>query len=223
MFILSCYSHIREGPNDIDGDASFEELRWWTYSTLAQYNLTQAQIMQGYGQAISEKEKAFAQLRKQAYNPPSKGGPAIIVQDPLQILHETAVNAPTNPFQSQQVVQQQPPPTLVVEEEEMEDAPSMNVLPFSQLQQPQQQPLQQPQQQYQFQQQQQLPKQVEVQNKTQQIQQQPSSSLQIQQQLKSTTYDSVQNVQSVTVDVWKLPKFQMGMIPEEPPPPEACY
>jgi nucleoporin-like protein 2 len=30
LWLLSCYSHAREGANDLTGDVSFEEVRWST-------------------------------------------------------------------------------------------------------------------------------------------------------------------------------------------------
>lgn len=63
---FTCYAHERDGPNDLDGDVSFEEVRW----------ANQQAVVQGANPAtlMTPFEKAAAHRQQQIQvNPPSEG------------------------------------------------------------------------------------------------------------------------------------------------------
>jgi hypothetical protein len=71
-WLLTCYGHEREGPNDLVGDISPEEVRWANLLS-GQRGATQAQLAAEFKAAEHVRVEQFQALAR-AVRPPSKGG-----------------------------------------------------------------------------------------------------------------------------------------------------
>eukprot|EP01026_Neomeris_dumetosa_P047232 TRINITY_DN4050_c0_g1_i1.p1 TRINITY_DN4050_c0_g1~~TRINITY_DN4050_c0_g1_i1.p1 ORF type:complete len:394 (-),score=33.91 TRINITY_DN4050_c0_g1_i1:144-1325(-) len=213
-YLFTCYSHQRSGRNDLGGDVSFEEMRWWVMCAANQYKASKQQILQALKLAKVEKERNFEELKKQAHNPPSLGGPKITTRDTLAMLQQGLQDIPKNPFQPNQL--QSP----IVKEEKMED---VSIIPPP------------TQTNYTIQQPQSLLQQRQGNSTLNDLQMEDIQG-QRQGQLsqgsivngKQGIIEGQQMVQQEKQNtlkllaVWQQAKFEMGKIPEEPPPPEVC-
>ena len=72
-WVLTCYAHEREAPNDLAGDISPEEV-WWANMQAAQRGLPGAQLAAEFKAAEQARAQLFNQLLR-ASKPPSLGGP----------------------------------------------------------------------------------------------------------------------------------------------------
>ncbi len=72
---LTCYGHEREGPNDLSGDISAEELRWANMLS-AERGASMAQLTNELKAAEKAKVEQFQALQR-AHRAPTKGGPSI--------------------------------------------------------------------------------------------------------------------------------------------------
>ena len=70
---LTSYGHTREGPNDISGDISPEEVRWANMSMAAQQKATLGQLSSQFKSAEYAMKEQFQALMKSS-KPPSLGG-----------------------------------------------------------------------------------------------------------------------------------------------------
>lgn len=66
MWPLTCYAHEREGPNIINGDISFEEVRAWQYGVAIQVGqppCTIPQLIQEFQDSVSKKQSLMHRLK----------------------------------------------------------------------------------------------------------------------------------------------------------------
>ena len=73
---LTCYGHEREGPNDLPGDISPEEVRWANMQRANQGQTSLQQLASEFKAAEYAKRDQFQALTR-AHRPPSLGGPPI--------------------------------------------------------------------------------------------------------------------------------------------------
>eukprot|EP00884_Botryococcus_braunii_P018457 jgi/Botrbrau1/5295/Bobra.0391s0016.3 len=97
MWPYTCYAHERNGPNDILGDVSFEEVRWAEQQALASGTNASILVSQ-FQRAVAERQQQFQKMLKSP-RPPSQGGPPVApVVFPLPTRQDQMPASPATPF-----------------------------------------------------------------------------------------------------------------------------